>query len=196
MNKLTILLIAVVVFPIITLAETKEENLPVGRYDITSSSEGIYFLDTATGALWLKQNWGEWKRIESPVNRRTGKKSSQDKPVSLVLSKGGATMPMVQRERRKIPGSSDTLSVQLGDITGGQVFVEVIDVNGHYLVKRTSLKNNEFLKFKFDGKDVYLQVVDMVNHLIGDDICKVRISFEKPKTESKKEALKESREKS
>ncbi|WP_298858683.1 hypothetical protein [uncultured Gimesia sp.] len=196
MKKLSVLLIAVVVFPLIALAETKEENLPVGRYDITFSAEGVYFLDTATGALWLKQNGGEWERIDSPVNRRSDKKASSDKPVTLALAKGGATMPMVQRERRKIPGSSDTLSVQLGDITGGQVFVEVIDVNGHYLVKRTSLKNNEFLKFELDGKDVYLQIVDMINNFIGDDICKVRISFEKPKSESKKETLKESREKS
>lgn len=195
MKNLSFLLIAVALFPIVALAEIKEENPPEGRYNITFSVEGLYFLDTATGALWLKRSEGEWEQVDSPVKQRSNKKRPSKKTVTLKLPAEGVTMPMIQRERRKIPGSSGTLSVQLGDITAGQVFVEVIDINGRYLAKRTSVKNNEFLKFELDGKNVYLQIFDMVNNLIGEDICKVQITFEKPKTEQKKEKPKKAQEK-
>lgn len=187
MKRLALLLIAFAIYPILALAGTNEDASNVGRYDIAATNEGLYFLDTATGSLWIKRGQGAWVKIESPVTWKSNKKSQSHKPVTLTLPQGGVTMPMIQRERRKIPGSSGTLSVQLGDITAGQVFVEVVDINGNYLATRTSLKNNEFLKFELDGKDVYLQIFDMVNNLIGEDICKVRLSFEKPNKESKKE---------
>ena len=96
-------------------------------------------------------------------------------------------MPMVQREKRAIPGSSETLWVHLGDITGGQVFVEVHDVNGQHLVERTSLQSKEFVKFKVNETEVYLQIAEMVNNLLDEDICQVHLSFTKPKLEEKSE---------
>lgn len=187
MKRLSFLLIAFAIYPILALAGTNEDASNVGRYDIAATNEGLYFLDTATGSLWIKRGQEAWVKIESPVSWKSNKKSQSNKPVTLTLPQGGVTMPMIQRERRKIPGSSGTLFVQLGDITAGQVFVEVVDINGNYLATRTSLKNNEFLKFELNEKDVYLQIFDMVNNLIGEDICKVRLSFEKPNKESKKE---------
>ena len=101
---------------------------------------------------------------------------------------------MIQREKRAIPGSSETLWVQVGDITGGQVFVEVSDVNGHHLVERTSLKSKEFVKFKVNETDVYLQIAEMVNNLLDEDICQVHLSFKKPKLEQKVEESSDSKE--
>ncbi|QDU10434.1 hypothetical protein [Gimesia aquarii] len=187
MKRFSFLLITFTVIPILALAETNEGSSSVGRYNIVATNEGLYFLDTATGSLWLKRGHGAWIQIESPVTWKSNQIKQSNKPVTLTLPQEGVTIPMIQRERRKVPGSSGTLSVQLGDITAGQVFVEVVDINGNYLATRTSLKNNEFLKFKLDGEDVYLQIFDMVNNLIGEDICKVRLSFEKPNKKSKKE---------
>ena len=102
---------------------------------------------------------------------------------------------MYQRERRSVPGSSNTLFVHLDDITASQVFVEVFDFDGRYMVERTSLKNDEFLKFQVNENEFYLQVIDMVNHLVGQDLCKVRISSKKPKVPPKDGQSKESRRK-
>ncbi len=152
----------------------------VGRYQISLSFEGLYFLDTATGELWLKDSRGQWRGIDSPVRQKLETPVAAQKAVTLVLPEDGATMPMVQRERRAIPGSTDTLWVQLGDITGGQVFVEVFDANEHELASRTSLKDKEFVKFKVGQRDVYLQVVEMVNNLLGEDICQIHVSLTEP----------------
>ena len=183
MTRLSILLIALIAFPSAAIGGSDDDEPSIGRYQIAFSVEGLYFLDTTTGELWLKGGQGEWNRVDSPVKRKPESTEAPPKTVSLTLPKAGETMPMVQRERRVIPGSSDTISVQLGDITGGQVFVEVIDINGHHLVNRTSLKNKEFVKFKVDQTDVYLQIVEMVNNLLDEDICQVHLSLKKPMLE-------------
>ena len=185
MKAMHIVFVVLVATTFIGSAET-EETAVIGRYAITSSHQGLYFLDTATGLLWLKSARSDWKRVESPV-AIAPEDEPVDEPVLLKLPKGGVTMPMLQRERRYIPGSSETVSVRLGDITAGQVFVEVVDINGRYLVDRTSLRNNEFTKFMLNGKTVYLHIVDLVNALVGDDMCKVRVSHTEPKTRPEKE---------
>jgi len=192
MNKAHLILFIIVALPFFAAAEPEEQGESQAGYSISSTLEGLYFLDNATGALWHKAN-GEnrWMRIDSPVNRVSDgeKEAASNEPIVLELPEEEVTMPMVQRESRRIPGSSGTLFVELGDITGGQVFVEVVDANGDFIVKRSSLENKEFLKFTVDGKEVFLQIFDMVNNLIGEDICKVRISYTRPvlKTDAESE---------
>jgi hypothetical protein len=187
MKAMSIVLAVLVSTTSIGIAQAKEKADAVGRYAITFSPRGLYFLDTATGLLWLKSGGSDWKRVDSPV-ASAPEDGPADKPVLLELSKDGVIMPMLQRERRHIPGSSETISVRLGDITAGQVFVEVVDINGRHLVERTSLRNDEFTHFTLNGKTVYLHIDEMVNNLIGDDMCKVRVSSTEPRTEAEKEA--------
>jgi hypothetical protein len=187
MARFSLLLAALVAFPLAACGSTDDDRPSIGRYQLTASAEGLYFLDTATGELWLKRGQGEWRRVDSPVNRAPQTTDVPARPVSLTLPKAGETMPMVQREKRAIPGSSETLWVQLGDITGGQVFVEVSDLNGHHLVERTSLKTGDFVKFRVNETDVYLKIAEMVNNLLDEDICQVHLSFRKPKPEQKAE---------
>ncbi len=194
MARLSLLLTALVAIPFVAFGGTDDGRSGIGRYQLTATVEGLYFLDTATGELWLKVKDGEWHKVDSPVDPAPPTRDAPAKPVSLTLPKAGETMPMVQREKRAIPGSSETLWVQLGDITGGQVFVEVSDLNGHHLVKRTSLKTREFLKFKVNETDVYLQIAEMVNNLLDEDICQVHLSFKKPKPEQKAEGSNDSKE--
>ncbi len=184
MKIFTLSLAAFVFFTGIAFTQAVKEGSSVGRYSIIFSGDGLYFLDTASGALWSKTSQRDWHRVDSPVSRVPEIAETSDKAVSLIVPEAGISMPMTQRERRKIPGSNDTIFVQLGDITGGQVFLEVIDVNGHHLVERTSLKNNQFLVFQVNKADVYVQVTDMVNNLLGEDICKIYVSSTKPKNEA------------
>lgn len=177
MTRLSFLLTALVACPFAAFGSTDDEHPSIGRYQLTASVEGLYFLDTATGQLWLKVTHGEWERVDNPVDEAPPIAVVPAKPVSLTLPKAGETIPMVQREKRAIPGSSETLWVHLGDITGGQVFVEVRDINGQHLVERTSLKSKEFVKFKVNETDVYLQIAEIVNNLLDEDICQLHLSF-------------------
>ncbi|MEM6471654.1 MAG: hypothetical protein AAF802_18990 [Planctomycetota bacterium] len=144
------------------------------------------FLDTKTGALWRMDVGGEWTPIDSPVKTATHPADTVvAKKLTLSVPKDGIKMPMMQRETRPVPGSSNRLWVKIGDITAGQVFVEVISSNGQRLVERTSLKEEEFLSFKMGEQKFYLQVTEMVNHLLSRDLCTVRISTMKPKPSQK-----------
>ena len=186
---MSVMVIAVALLAGDVRAETEPSSSLSPRYEIEAAAEGLYFLDAFTGALWLKARQSDWVRVDSPVNQKPEAQLPASKPVSLVLPKAGVTMAMVQRERRNIPGSSNSLAVRLGDITAGQVFVEVIDANGEQVVDRTSLKNGEYVDFKVHGRNTYLQIIDMVNVLIGEDICKVHVSSIKPRKKSKKTAI-------
>lgn len=187
MRRLPVLLIALVAFPFAATGGTDGDRPSIGRYQLTAAAEGLYLLDTATGQLWLKVINGEWKRVDSPVDVAPPIANVLPKSVSLALPKAGETMPMAQRETRAIPGSSETLLLHVGDITGGQVFVDVRDINGKHLLDRTSLKKKEFVKFQVNETDVYLQIAELVNNLLDEDICQVHLSFEKPTLEDKSE---------
>ena len=186
-TRASLLIAVVAILSEITWADDDPASTDPGRYQLVAADHGLYFLDTATGTLWLQTPGDRWRKVPSPVDKEVPARKIRKPPkrkVTLDLPESGVTMPMTQREVRTIPGSSDTLKVCLGDITGGQVFVEVIDANGDFVVERTSLKRAEFLKFKV-GKSVYfLQITEMVNNLIGTDICKVHISDDEPVVEN------------
>ncbi|MEM8667971.1 MAG: hypothetical protein AAGG48_10670 [Planctomycetota bacterium] len=180
MKLLICLLTGFCLLPSIVNADEIQKRSAVGRYQVVLSMEGLYFLDTATGELWRKG--GErWERVDSPVSPRP-RRSEAEKNISLELVKGSVTVPLMQRESRAVPGSSGTLIVQVGDITGGQVFVELLNQNGHEVMPRASLKEGEFVQFRVNEQVVYLQLIEMVNHLFSEDFCKVRFSVDRPPT--------------
>ena len=184
MNRFTALLITVVAFPVLASADPGDDS-NIGRYQISSAVGAIYFLDTATGAMWVNHGGSHWQSVDSPIVGKTNvpkTPKARARPVSLKLPTSGEVMPMIQREKRAIPCSSGSIWVHLGDVTGGQVFVEVVDINGEILLKRTSLKNEEYAKFSVNGEDVYLQITDLINNLLTEDICKVNLTSKKPKT--------------
>ena len=173
-----------------TPAQTETNSPPVGRYEMIWGLDGMYFLDTATGALWVRDRPGkEWSRVNSPVSPRPDTDEPlepSEEPISLDLPEGGVLMPMEQREARSIPGSAGTLTVRVGDITGGQVFVEVMDKDWNTVAERRSLRRREFLEFKLDEKPVYVQVVELINNLVDSDLCKLRVTHERPGADKKK----------
>ena len=67
-STLGLLLLICAAMPAVGLAQAPQQPSAVGRYSITSSAEGLYFLDTATGELWFKPPGRDWHRVDSPVS--------------------------------------------------------------------------------------------------------------------------------
>ena len=61
MIRVSFLLTALVAFPFAAFGGTDDEHASIGLYQLTAPVEGLYFLDTATGQLWLKVIHGEWE---------------------------------------------------------------------------------------------------------------------------------------
>ena len=121
---------------------------PAGRYQLLVGKGTLYFIDTATGRLWQKDDEGVWKSIDSPVSpalqresrRKSNGKKTEQLPVSLTLKKKVQSFRMLQRESRFVPGSEETIWIHINDITSGQVLVELVDINGKQIVPQDFLE--------------------------------------------------------
>ncbi|MGB0578498.1 MAG: hypothetical protein ACPGVU_02245, partial [Limisphaerales bacterium] len=178
--KTRVMILIVGVCAVLNLAAAE-----VGRYQITSSMSGVYFLDAATGELWRRADEGEWVKVNSPASKVANAPEIKKVPVSIGLPTAGESLTISQREVRSVPGSKGSLKLRLADVTAGQALVEVYDQSGLMFLDRTSLKDGEFASFEVKGKNVYLQITEMVNKLIGRDFCVVKFSFVKPVVEEK-----------
>ena len=173
MKKVFILLLAIGALVDASAAE-------VGRYQITSSMSGVYFLDTATGELWRRADEGEWVKVNSPAFKVANTPTIKKVPVAIKLGEGGESATVLQREVRSVPGSKGSLKVRVGDITSAQALVEVFDQNGIMFLDRISLRHGEFASFEVNGEKVYLQITGLVNKLIGTDFCVLKFTSRKP----------------
>lgn len=92
-------------------------------------------------------------------------------PEFLMYKGKAASFPVVQRRSQDIPGSRGYLKVRIGDVTGGQTFVE-IRASGRTLVGQTPLREGDRISFSLGLRTSYtLQLIKMVNFLFGDDYC-------------------------
>ncbi len=78
-------------------------------------------------------------------------------------------MTVVQRETEPLPGSSDQLFLRLGDITGGQVLMGVVERGGRPILNTRSVQVGDVIPFDVRGRRYYLSVVELRNFAASDD---------------------------
>lgn len=89
--------------------------------------------------------------------------------VRMILPDSIATMRVYQRRAEEIPGSDGTLTLQIDDITNGQVMVTVTPRRGKTLIAREPVRPGIGLPLVVDGSPYVLGCTKLVNLLIGDD---------------------------
>jgi len=97
-------------------------------------------------------------------------------PSRLDLPAGSATVTIIQRCSKEIPGSNGYLRLSLGDITAGQVLTTVEAADGTVLVEETSVRAGDSLTFRIGEEDYKLTLTRLVNLLIGDDFGVFEVS--------------------
>jgi hypothetical protein len=85
-----------------------------------------------------------------------------DYPIELVVE---------QRTAKVIPGSNGELLVVIGDITGGQVVVEVRDVDDRQVVEERSLREGDSVLIDYLDATALLRLVSLRNVPIGSDVA-------------------------
>jgi hypothetical protein len=98
----------------------------------------------------------------------------------LQLERDPVQLTVVQRYAEHIPGSRGSIIVAIGDVTGGQVLVEVVKCDGSTLAGRMSMKPGDVREFPVQGRDYYLTLTALQNYLIGDDFAVFEISADRP----------------
>jgi len=150
----------------------------VGRYQlhlIPSTSEFL-MLDTATGQCWRRSPTGDWFSEGNPtrLKEKSSETAEKKKIPTLKLPEKSLEMTIVQREERAIPGSDGTVRIRLGDITEGQVFMEVF-TEDDMLAPRKSVRVGDVVEFLVARRKFTIRVNELRNILIGDDFAKLTI---------------------
>jgi len=160
----------------------------VGRYQIVSTGPTALLLDTATGRVWSRNFQGEWRdegnptqsppRATESIVRKAPPRPTEPEvkkpPSSLKFPERSVDMTIMQRETRLVPGSDGTVRIKLGDVTNGQVFLEVLSDN-QTLVPRKSLRQGDAVEFSLDGKKYLVRLAELHDILVGEDWAKVTV---------------------
>lgn len=101
-------------------------------------------------------------------------------PPPIDVPPGGATLRVVQRTRAAVPGTKDTLEVQLGDITGGRVTVIVTRKGEAGPLATGELGQGDSLGFAIEGHSYAIAVETLENVLVGDDAASLRLTADAP----------------
>jgi hypothetical protein len=95
---------------------------------------------------------------------------------TLQLRTDPVTLTIVQRHSKEIPGSDGAVVVKIGDITGGQVLLEILNSDKQTIVDTVSVSPNDIVPFDIDGQRFYLSVKSFRNFLVGEDFAVFEIS--------------------
>lgn len=108
------------------------------------------------GSLYLGPEGG------APVELRA-------RPEKLRFEGIAAKITVRQRDVAELPGSRSYYELRIGDITGGQVLVEVVTDDRRVAIPRRSMRARDEVALRVGTQDYVLRVDSLVNRLIGDD---------------------------
>ncbi|MEX2560451.1 MAG: DUF5329 family protein, partial [Pirellulales bacterium] len=97
------------------------------------------------------------------------------RPASLELAAAAVPFTVFQRTSEAIPGSRGYLRVRVGDITAGQVILELRAEDGTELIDKVSVREGDSLEFELNGERYSLHVKRLANVLVGDDWAELEV---------------------
>lgn len=96
------------------------------------------------------------------------------RPASLELA-AAVPFTVFQRTSEAIPGSRGYLRVYAGDITAGQVILELRAEDGANLIDKVSVRQGDSPEFELNGERYSLHVKRLANVLVGDDWAELEV---------------------
>ncbi len=87
---------------------------------------------------------------------------------------------IAQRHTRSIAEYDDDLKIHIGDITRGQVLLNIWGDHYATILDTTSVTDGDVIKFDYKGQTLYLTVISLTNVLFGTDFGKFELSSTPP----------------
>jgi len=159
-------------------AAPPKQRMQVGRYQLVVGQHNIvYVIDTATAQCWSRGPDLRWTDMGKPFDPKPGR---TPKPLTLKLPTEPVELTVLQRRSKVIPGSEDRITLQLGDITAGQVLLSVRSDEGETLLDDTSVKPGEVVEFTVADRTFYIRLRELTNVLLGSNDFGVFEIWSKP----------------
>ncbi len=90
-------------------------------------------------------------------------------------------LTIIQRHAKSIPGSNNTVRIQLDDITADQVLLSIRASTNRPIVDTRSVKEGDVIPFDLKRARYFLRVVELKNLLIGNDFGVFEVSTAQPR---------------
>jgi len=122
----------------------------------------------------IRKRWRKHTNLEIRAHwndRSVGRMCLKARPAQLVTEGESRTFTVRQRAYIELPGSNGLFMMSLGDITRGQVVVDVRSKarDDHQLVDSKSLNQEDHVNFDYRGQTYRLELEKLMNALIGED---------------------------
>ena len=159
------------------LTQPGESGVGSARAEAAGRTWGFEVRDVGASELKataeLKKCWEEAGILEVYYSPGVGVESrvASLSAIPRRLDLPGNLAPVTVRQRfyEYIPGSNEYLTLQLGDITVGQVRISVKTANSEDVIDSRSVKSGDIVPFKFGAERYTLRVDRLVNRLVGED---------------------------
>lgn len=82
---------------------------------------------------------------------------------------------LAQRRQVALAGTNGTVFVHVGDITGGQMLLTLQDSAGVAMMPSQLVREGDLKTFPIAGSSFDIEVIELINHLTGDDFATLEI---------------------
>jgi hypothetical protein len=150
------------------------------------------FWQLAVDQLAKARLMGEIIRMQYLVSvlKETTLDDDQAGPLTFEPPSDPVRITIVQRHTKAIPGFRGLIKLKIGDITQGQVLLEIVSENVlRPTVDTISVQTGDVVPFVLGGVEYYLSVIELRNLLIGDDFGVFEISANRPDQTSEIERM-------
>lgn len=152
------------------VAQVGGERIPLG---VVGPNTWRLPLDQALRDRWLRA--GVLRIVMREQGRAVRTVSLYPRPEALDLGGRAATFTVMQRRGLPVPGSHGFVEMRLGDVTAGQVTVEIAGRDGERLMARRSMRVGDVAVFHFGAGAYVFELTRLVNKPIGDDYAEFRL---------------------
>ena len=90
-------------------------------------------------------------------------------PLPFVAPTAPQQITVVQRRQTMLAGTSGSVFVHIGDITGGRTLLTIQDSLGRPMMPTWSVQEGDVNTFPVAGNTFEIAVIELRNHLTGDD---------------------------
>lgn len=178
-----------------TLAELEQEQTRLTRLlsDLDPSKQRAESWRSTMNDLAKARVMGEIVRLQylaRVLNAAAAASGPEGPAFEIELPSDPLRMTVVQRHGKDVPGFHGAIKVKIGDITHGQVLLEIVSEEVlRPVVDTISVRVGDVTPFRLGNAEFYLSVVELRNFLIGDDFAVFEISTTRPDETSEIEQL-------
>ena len=136
------------------------------KFSKTGEASGILQLKMSPE---IKKAWKNFGSLALTTTNSRGDTFKMKAKPELKFDQVPEVITVFQRRSATLPGSNDYFRLYLRDITAGQVLFSLSSEDNVELIKKRSVRQGDYVDFKYEGSEYRISLTSLVNNLFGSD---------------------------